>query len=101
MRVKSESTVRPERVVVEQFPDGTKNIRLSDNIVESTGESGTVYTYDEVEFIAPEGREITAESVIADFEAWWLYGSASGEPVTVEDRLNALEEAVLGLIGGV
>lgn len=97
---KAESTTTPNRVTVETWPDGTKYVRLIDNVTEETTEEGKKYVYDEVSFPAPEDREVTAESVNTDFDDWWLYGAEDPIPLTVNERLDAIEETILAIIGG-
>lgn len=61
--------------------------------------SQTMYRFDEVVFDLPESR--TGETVVSiteDFAAWWAFGSEDEEPVTLEDRVAALEGMFLATL---
>lgn len=99
---KTESSTAPERVIVENLPDGKTRVVLHDNIKTTTTEptteqpnGQTVYTADEVTFALAE--QTTKEAVEAAFESWWQYGLTHGEKITeptIEERIAALESYV-------
>ncbi len=99
---KTESSTAPERVIVENLPDGKTRVVLHDNIETTTTKptteqpnGQTVYTADEVTFVLTE--QTTNEAVEAAFESWWQYGLTHGEEITeptIEERIAALESYV-------
>lgn len=101
----TQSTVEPEKVIVEILPDGECIVRLADHVkvVEDEGfdgEPSSHYEYDEVVFNLPDDRTDTAEEIEEEFDAWWLYGQDDEEESTLEQRLSDLEDIVFGLIVG-
>lgn len=61
--------------------------------------SQTMYRFDEVVFDLPEDRAgETVVSITTDFAAWWAFGSEDEEPVTLEDRVAALEDMFLATL---
>lgn len=89
----------PAQVTIEQHPDGSKRVRLADNVERDTTDEATVYRYDEVAFALPDDREgETVESIRAKFDAWWAYGAEDPAEETLGDRVAALEELVLALL---
>lgn len=97
----TQSSALPQAVVKENLPEGRIVIRLADNIQEKREEGGTIWEYDEVVFDLPEERgDESVESIQEDFAAWWIYGQQDLSPITVEERLDALEEMISELIGG-
>lgn len=100
----AEAGQSPERVKLERLPDKTI-VRMTDNVrpFETPAEEGqasqTMYRFDEVVFDLPENR--TGETVVSiteDFAAWWAFGSEDEEPVTLEDRVAALEGMFLATL---
>ena len=101
--LKTQSSSMPQAVNLERLPEGPVIVRLAANIheAETEDEISTIYEYDEVIFQLPDDRaEETAESIQADFSAWWEYGQqAEEEEVTIEDRLSALEDMIFEILG--
>lgn len=90
------SNAQPSAVLVDDWQDGTKSVRMAGNIREEAGEDGTVFVYDEVTFELEAGRTETAEDIAADFDAWWEYGSQPEEPeMTLEERVAAIEDFII------
>lgn len=98
--LKTLSSSTPAKVVIEMLPDGTKTVRLADNIETVESEEGTAIQYDEVVFDLPEDRDDSVESITANFEAWWDFGQQETEEITLEQRVSDLEEALLSLLEG-
>ena len=98
--LKTLSSSTPAKVVIEMLPDGTKTVRLADNIETVESEEGTAIQYDEVVFDLPEDRDDSVESITANFEAWWDFGQQETEEITLEQRVSDLEEALLALLEG-
>lgn len=101
----AEAGQTPERVALERLPDKTI-VRMTDNVTPFETEtqdgqpSQTMYRFDEVVFDLPEDRSgETITSITADFDAWWEFGSADEEPVTLETRIAALEDMFLSTLG--
>lgn len=99
--INTESTIRPNAVLLERLGDGSANVRLADNIREKEREGEKVIVYDEVVFTLTADRKETAADIEAEFAAWWAYGSApeEAEPTT-EERLEIVESVLMDLIGG-
>ena len=90
------SNAQPSAVLVDDWQDGTKSVRMAGNIREETGEDGTVFVYDEVTFELEAGRTETAADIAAEFEDWWAYGSQPVEPLpTLEERVAAIEDFII------
>lgn len=98
--LKTLSSSTPAKVVIEMLPDGTKTVRLADNIETVESEEGTAIQYDEVVFDLPADRDDSVESIEANFEAWWDFGQQETEEITLEQRVSDLEEALLSLLEG-
>jgi len=98
--LKTLSSSTPAKVVIEMLPDGTKTVRLADNIETVESEEETAIQYDEVVFDLPEDRDDSVESITANFEAWWDFGQQETEEITLEQRVSDLEEALLSLLEG-
>lgn len=98
--LKTLSSSTPAKVLIERLPDGTKTVRLADNIETVESEEGTAIQYDEVVFDLPEDRDDSVESITANFEAWWDFGQQETEEITLEQRVSDLEEALLALLEG-
>ena len=94
----AESNERPVSMSYEKLPNGQalvmirKNIRSESRTYEDGGEQ-TVYIYDEVQFNTDKDEEYVTS------HADDLYRMMSGSMPTIEERLNALEKAIIE-IGG-
>ena len=94
----TESNERPVSMSYEKLPNGQafvmirKNIRSESRTCEDGGEQ-TVYVYDEVQFNTSKDEAYVAS------HADDLYRMMSGSIPTIEERLNALEKAIIE-IGG-
>lgn len=90
------SNAQPSAVLVDDWQDGTKSVRMAGNIREEAGEDGTVFVYDEVTFELEAGRTETAADIEADFDEWWAFGSQPVEPLpTLEERVAAIEDYIV------
>ena len=94
----------PERVTLERLLDKTI-VRMTDNVTpfetepQDGRQSQTMYRFDEVVFDLPDDRTgETVTSITANFAAWWEFGSADEEPVTLETRIAALEDMFLATL---
>ena len=91
------SNTEPSAVQVEVLGDGSKHVRLADNIQEIEEDGQTLYQYDEAVFDLEAFREETAEDIEAEFEGWWEYGTQPEEPLpTLEERVAAIEDFLIG-----
>lgn len=92
----TKSSVQPSAVLVDEWADGTKSVRLAGNIREEEEDGQTVYTYDEVTFDLEEGRTETASDIEEEFDDWWAFGSQPEEPLpTLEERVAAIEDYIV------
>ena len=90
------SNAQPSAVLVDDWQDGTKSVRMAGNVREESGEEGVVFVYDEVTFDLEAGRTETAADIAEDFEGWWEYGSQPEEPeMTLEERVAAIEDYII------
>lgn len=91
------SNTEPSAVQVEVLGDGSKHVRLADNIQEIEEDGQTLYQYDEAVFDLEAFREETAEDIEKEFEGWWEYGTQPEEPLpTLEERVAAIEDYLIG-----
>ena len=91
------SNTEPSAVQVEVLGDGSKHVRLADNIQEIEEDGQTLYQYDEAVFDLEAFREETAEDIEEEFEGWWEYGTQPEEPLpTLEERVAAIEDFLIG-----
>lgn len=94
----TESNERPSGVSYRALPNGNafvmirKNIR-SENRQNEDGGTQNIYVYDEVQF------ETQKDESYVNAHADDLYRMLSGTTPTIEERLNALEKAIME-IGG-
>lgn len=99
MYLRTQSSVTPDSVKIEQLPDGRKTVRLTDNVTEKTEDESTVFEYDEVVFDLPADREgETVETITKNFSDWWLYGQQEPEEITLEQRISELEEIIMSMM---
>ena len=90
------SNTEPSAVQVEVLGDGSKHVRLADNIQEIEEDGQTLYQYDEVKFDLEAGRTETVADIEADFDEWWAFGSQPVEPLpTLEERVAAIEDFII------
>lgn len=104
-----QSTEKPAKVTVDKLPDGSKIIRLHDEITKVTvpeedGSSSPSVAYQcrEVVFPLPYDRNESVTSITSAFDDWWAYGESASlteDTPTVEQRLADLEDTVLALLG--
>ena len=74
---------------VEVFPTGHCYMRK--NITQKEDEEqGTYYEYEEVLFVS----DATKEEIEADFDTFWANGIGYGVEVSIEERLDAVEETL-------
>lgn len=95
----AEAADKPRKVTIEHLPDDRNRVLLTNNAEKVEREDGTAYTYDVVEFYLPDGQKATVKAITEEFDTWWEYGQAPEDETTVEDRVSALEDLVLGLLG--
>lgn len=86
------SSVSPE--LVEVFP--TKECYMRKNVAEEETEEGVIFRYDEVSFKTEE----TKEEIEGNFNKYWLIGCQDGLTVTLEERVDTLEELMEEIING-
>ena len=80
------SSIRPAEVEV--FP--TKHCYMRKNIEQIQSEEGEYFEYDEVFFIS----DATKEEIEANFETYWANGIGYGVEVSIEERLDNIEDAI-------
>ena len=97
----AEAGSAPAKVVLEDLPE-KKIVRLADNVTTHQTEDEipqTVYRFDEVVFDLPEDRQgESGDSIEANFDQWWAFGSEDEAQVTLEDRVAALEDMFLATL---
>jgi hypothetical protein len=101
-----EGSVYPEKIKVKQYEKGMAHVLLRKNIAETqvTGEDGTtdtVYKYDEVEVVLANRANLT-EYIEDNFDLVFNQGLAKEnlpEEPSLEDRINAMEAALLESMG--
>ena len=100
---------RPERINIDDLPEGGQYILLHDNAEQvdvpavDDEPPQKKWECDEVAFKLPAERVQTAESIESDFNSWWTYGiswkpGAIPDP-TLEQRVTDLEAALLAFMG--
>ena len=95
----------PPKVREEELPDGRRRFVLSDGFspVETEEEQAQMYQGAQADFILGNDRTETSADIEGAFEAWWNYAAvwqAAENKPTVEERLEALEEAIGAIMGG-
>ena len=93
---------KPEAVVIEKLPGGTRRVVLSRNFSEHQGEEGTSWVGEQAVFTLDYDRSEGREEIEAVFDDWWRYASCcdiGGKEPTVEERLESVENAILAMIG--
>lgn len=95
----AEAADKPKKVTVEHLPDGQNRVLLTDNVEQVERDDYTVYTYEVVEFYLPDDQKATIKAITEEFATWWEYGQAPQDETTVEDRVSALEDLILGMLG--
>ena len=93
----TESSTRPSAVLMDVREDGTKIVRMANNIREEERDEQTVFVYDEALFELGADRTETAEDIEEDFNDWWEFGIQPEEPLpTLEERIAAIEDILIG-----
>lgn len=97
---RAESNEMPQAVRLETLPDGKRRVEMVKDIREEGEGEEKKFVFDQLDFILPDDRTDIQEAadVLADFEGWWDYGSQEEEPVTLEQRVEMLEEIVTELL---
>ena len=93
---------KPEAVVIEQLPGGTRRVVLSRNFVEHQDEDGKSWVGEQAVFTLEYDRSEGKEEIEAGFDGWWQYASCcdiGGKEPTVEERLESVENAILTMMG--
>jgi hypothetical protein len=99
----AEFSVKPSEV--ELAADGKWVVlNRSINKEQRTDDNGTysVWAAEQVAFNLPYGRIETVASIEANFDAWFSYGAAWAQEKapTIEERLEAIEETLVAVLGG-
>ncbi len=101
----AEAGEKPAKVILENLP-GKTLVRLTDNVTAYQIDDEVpqvMFRYDEVAFYLPEDRaNESAESVEANFSAWWAYGQSerATETISLEERVTTLEEMYMLMMEG-
>ena len=79
----------PQKVTIEDLPDGKRAVRLTSNVQECCQEESEQkhYRFEEVEFILPASQTTASEEIEAEFERWWEYGKT----VQTQDAMTQTE----------
>lgn len=99
MLYNAEAADKPRKVTIEHLPDGQNRVLLTDNIQKDERDDGTIYTYEVVEFYLPDGQKATVKAITEEFATWWEYGQTPDDNETIEDRVSALEDLILDMLG--
>lgn len=101
--MKAQSNDKPQPYIIERCEDRT-DLVLNENTKEVRNEDGSIsYEYDtyRMEIVYRDGIE---QSISENFTEWVEFAKAKEQPVpptpTEQDRIDALESAVLELIMG-
>lgn len=91
------SSERPCAAAVDRKEDGGRIVRITRDVKEISGEDGQVmFQYDEALFEIEPGREETAESIQANIEDWWEFGTQDApEEMTLAERVAMLEDYII------
>lgn len=93
---------KPEAVLIEKLPGGTRRVVLSRNFAAHQDDDGTGWRGEQAVFVLEPDRMESAEDIAAGFDGWWEYAAAysqdSATP-TVEQRLESVENALLAMMG--
>lgn len=93
---------KPEAVLIEKLPGGTRRVVLSRNFAECQDEDGTSWRGEQAVFVLEPDRAETADDITAAFDGWWEYAavySQDNTTPTVEQRLESVENALLAMMG--
>ena len=93
---------KPEYVVVEQLPDGTRRVVLSKDATAVESEDGKSWVFDQADFCLEPDREETKESIQERFDSWWDHAVGYNQDMpalTVEQRLESVENVLLAMMG--
>lgn len=96
----------PPKVQEEKLPDGRRRFVLSDGfeaVEQNEEERSPMFQGAQADFVLGSDRTETAADIEAAFDSWWDYAAAwqsiKAAPTT-EERLEALEEAIMAMMGG-
>lgn len=96
----------PPKVQEEKLPDGRRRFVLSDGfaaVEQDEEEQAPMFQGTQADFVLGADRTEAAADIEAAFDAWWDYAtewqSMEAAPTT-EERLEALEEAIMAMMGG-
>lgn len=95
----------PPKVREEKLPDGRRRFVLSDGFspVETEEKQAQMYQGTQADFILGNDRTETSADIEGAFGSWWNYAAeweAAESKPSVEERLEALEEAFGAIVGG-
>lgn len=93
---------KPEAVVIEKLPGGTRRVVLSRNFTAHQDEDGTSWQGEQAIFALEPDRTETKEEIAASFDGWWEYAASyiqDNTAPTVEQRLESVEAALLAMMG--
>lgn len=93
---------KPEYVLVEKLPDGTKRVILSKNASAVENKGGKSWVFDQADFCLEPDREETKVSIQERFDSWWEHAVGYNQDIpalTVEQRLENMENALLAMMG--
>ena len=93
---------KPEYVVVEQLPDGTRRVVLSKDAAAVENEDGKSWVFDQADFCLEPDRVETKESIQEHFDSWWEHAVGYNQEMptlTVDQRLENIENVLLAMMG--
>lgn len=96
----------PATVEIDRLPGGAQFVKLRKDVrpvqIVTDGTAEQKWEANEACFTIPPDRQVSEQSIVSDFDDWWLYGAAWSPPypAKIEDRIDALEEALISIIGG-
>lgn len=91
-----ESNVKSADVRIENLPEIGRRVVLTKN-AEVSEES---WIYDEADFILPDDREETEESILKSFDAWWDYAAEDHSEPTLAERVSLIEDVIAIIMEG-